>query len=38
MDKQDSIKKNVGLSLTQDDNGSVKQKKMANRNEDLNPI
>ena len=38
MDKQDFIKKREGPSLTQDDNGSVKQKKKANINEDLNPI
>ena len=38
MDKQDSIKKREGPSLTQDDNSSVKQKKEANRNENLNPI
>ena len=37
-DNQDTIKKRQGPSLQQEDKGNVKQKKEADRNEDLNPI
>ena len=38
VDKQDVIKKRQGSSLQQEDKGNVKQKKEADRNDNLNPI